>query len=134
VSPSEAQMSKARALLADAAVIWMTTVDPDGQPQASPVWFVVDGGDLLVYSAPSPRLGNIAANPRVALNLDSNEGEHVVTIEGTARVVDGPPNHEHPAYREKYLARIEAMGYTAEEFAAEYSTPIRITPSRWRVF
>jgi PPOX class probable F420-dependent enzyme len=133
MSPSDAEMSKAAALLSDAVVVWLTTVGPGGQPQASPVWFVVEDEEFLVYSAPSRRLANIAANPRVALNLDSNDGEDVVTIEGTARVVDGPRNDAHPAYREKYLARIVEMGYTAAQFAAEYSVPIRITPTRWRV-
>ncbi len=134
MTPSEGDRSKADALLADAAVVWLTTVRPDGQPQASPVWFVMDGGDFLVYSRPSARIPNLAANPLVALNLDSNDGEDVVTVEGTARVVDGPPNHEHPGYQAKYLDRIEAMGYTAAEFSAEYSIAIRVTPTRWRVF
>lgn len=134
MSPSNAEMSKARALLSDAVVIWMTTVGPSGQPQSSPVWFVIDGDEVLMYSAPSPRLDNIATNPRVALNLDSNEGEDVVTIEGVARVVDGPPNDAHPAYQEKYRGRIEEMGYTTGEFAAEYSVAIRVTPTRWRIF
>lgn len=126
--------SRAGALLADAVVAWMTTVRPDGQPQASPVWFVIDDGEFLIYSANSARLDNLAANPLVALNLDSNAGEDVLTVEGIAQVVEGPTNLDNPAYQEKYGARIDSMGMTREEFSDTYSTPIRVTPTRWRLF
>ena len=128
------KVAKAMALAADAVVMWMTTVRPDGQPQSSPVWFVVDGGEFLIYSMPSQRIENIAANPRVALNLDSNEGSDVVSIEGTARIVTGPANLDHPDYQEKYGAMIEHMGTTREVFSTAYSIPIRVTPTRWRVY
>ncbi|HEX9977733.1 MAG TPA: pyridoxamine 5'-phosphate oxidase family protein [Acidimicrobiia bacterium] len=129
-----AKVTKAMALVADAVVMWMTTVRPDGQPQSSPVWFVVDDGEFLIYSMPSQRIENIAANRQVALNLDSNEGSDVVSIEGTARVVDGPANLDQPDYQKKYGAMIEQMGTTREEFSTAYSIPIRVTPTRWRVY
>lgn len=124
---------KAAALLEDAVVVWLTTVDPNGRPQSSPVWFVLEDGEFLIYSlADTPRVRNLAANPRVSLNLDSNEGGDVVVAEGVARVVEGPPSTEHAAYQRKYLKRIEQMGYTAKTFAAGYPVPIRIEPTRWR--
>jgi PPOX class probable F420-dependent enzyme len=126
--------AKASALINDAAVVWLTTVSADGRPQASPVWFVVESGEFLVYSlADTPRTTNIASNPRVSLNLDSNEGSDVVVVEGLARVVDGPSSADHPAYQAKYRDRIVGMGDTPAEFAAAYPTPIRIIPLRWRV-
>jgi PPOX class probable F420-dependent enzyme len=125
--------SHSEALLEDAVVIWLTTVRPDGQPQASPVWFVVDEGEFLIYSRDdAPRLRNIAANPRVSLNLDSDEGGDVVTIEGRAQVVDGPSSLEHRGYQDKYAAHIRTLGYSPDEFAAAYSVAIRVTPSRAR--
>ena len=127
--------AKASALIDDAAVVWLTTVSADGRPQASPVWFVVESGEFLVYSlADTPRTINIASNPRVSLNLDSNEGSDVVVVEGLARVVDGPSSADHSAYQAKYRDRIVGMGYTPDEFAAAYPTPIRIIPLRWRVY
>ena len=126
---------KAAALLEDAVVAWLTTVDHEGRPQASPVWFVMEGTEFLVYSlANTARIRNIRANPLVSVNLDSNEGADVVIAEGIARIVDGPSSAEHPAYQEKYLRRIERMGHTAGTFAAAYPTPIRIEPTRWRSF
>ena len=121
------------ALLADAVVVWLTTVRPNGQPQASPVWFVIDSDEFLIYSRDdTPRLRNIAANPRVSLNLDSDEGSDVVTIEGEARIVDGPSSIDHADYQKKYASLIKRIGYTPEQFADAYPVVIRVKPNRWR--
>lgn len=134
IDPTTPEGAKAAALLADATVVWLTTVRADGQPQASPVWFVVDDGDFLVYSIDgTARTRNISRNPLVSLNLDSDAGSDVVTIEATARIVDGPDSLDHPAYQAKYASGIARIGHTPESFAARYRVPIRITPTRWRV-
>ncbi len=67
-------------------VVWMTTVNAAGQPQTSPVWFLVQDEVIVVYSlGKTPRSRNIAGNPRVCLNLNSTpSGGDVVIIEGTA--------------------------------------------------
>ena len=134
LAPSTPSGSKASALLADAHVVWLTTVRRNGQPQSSPVWFVIDTDEFLVFSlADTARLANIAANPRVSLNLDSNAGADVVTIEGLARVVDSPSSLDHEAYQRKYRRGIARIGHTPESFAERYPVPIRIRPVRWRV-
>jgi PPOX class probable F420-dependent enzyme len=134
LDPDTPRAHKAAALLEDAVVAWLTTVSPDGRPQSSPVWFVVDEGEFLLYSlAGTPRTRNIAANPRVSLNLDSDAGGDVVVLEGTARIVDGPSSVEHAAYQEKYREHIPRIGHTAETFAERYPVAIRVTPERWRV-
>jgi PPOX class probable F420-dependent enzyme len=126
--------TKGLALLDNAYVLWMTTVRPNGQPQTSPVWFVIDNDEFLIYSlAGTARTSNIAANPRVSLNLDSNAGADVVAVEGTARIVDGPASTAHAAYQDKYRDGIISIGHTPETFAARYSVVIRVTPHRWRI-
>jgi PPOX class probable F420-dependent enzyme len=116
-------------------VVWMTTVNANGQPQTSPVWFVVQEGVIVVYSLDkTPRTRNIAANPRVCLNLNStHSGGEVVIIEGTAVVVaDGPPAHEDERYVAKYEGPMEDLGMTPESFAADYRVRIHVQPTRLR--
>lgn len=126
--------AKGAALVDAAYVVWLTTVRPNGQPQASPVWFVVDDDEFLIYSLDdTARTANLAANPRVSLNLDSNAGSDVVTIEGVARIVEDPGSLEHPAYQAKYADGISRIGHTPESFADRYSVAIRIAPTRWRI-
>ena len=118
-------------------IIWLTTVRPNGQPQTSPVWFLHDDGEILIYSkAGTARTANIAANPRVSLSLDGNgEGGDIVSIEGKARFDTGaPPADRMAAYREKYAGYISRNGWTPEWFGANYPTAIRIAPSRSRAW
>jgi PPOX class probable F420-dependent enzyme len=121
--------------LDDEQIVWMTTVNAAGQPQTSPVWFLVQGESIVVYSLrATPRTRNIAANPHVSLNLNSTpSGNEVVVIEGLAEIVeDGPPAHEEPDYVTKYEAAIEDLGMTPETFATDYPVRIHILPTRLR--
>jgi PPOX class probable F420-dependent enzyme len=63
-------------------ILWLTTVNPAGQPQASPVWFLWVDDEMLLYSrADTPRPSNVRANPRVAATLDGDgDGGDVVSI------------------------------------------------------
>ena len=110
------------------------TVNGRGAPQPSPVWFLQDADSFLVYSRPeTPKLRNIAANPRVALHLNDNgRGGDVVIVAGRARESVDPPAHLVPAYVAKYGELIAGNGWTPESFAADYSVPIRITASAVR--
>lgn len=118
-------------------VAWITTVTPGGQPQSSPVWFLWEEDEFLVYAQPhSWKVRNIRANPQVSLHLNSDaEGGQVVTFEGSARIAEGHPlGHEAAAYLAKYREGIAGIGMTPEEMGAEYATALRITPSRVRVY
>lgn len=137
LDPTTPQGGRALARLADEKIAWLTTVRPDGQPQTSPVWFLYHGGEFLVYSkAGTARTANLAANPRVSLNLDGNgEGGDIVTVEGTARIDrEAPASTEVAAYQGKYAAMIVRHGWTPQSFAADYPIPIRITPTRARAW
>jgi PPOX class probable F420-dependent enzyme len=115
---------------------WLTTVNPDGQPQSSPIWFQWADGELLIYSRTrAPRNGNVEEHPLVSFNLNTDAvGEDVLTAEGQARIVaDEPPANENAAYIAKYQAMLDEYGWTPEFFAGQYSVAIRIRPTRWRL-
>jgi PPOX class probable F420-dependent enzyme len=108
---------------------WLTTVSPEGAPQPIPVWFLWDGErSLLLYSRPGKRkLANIARNPKVSLNLDSDGVDaDIVICWGEARTTDDPAADQVPAYIEKYAKSIEMLGWTPASFAADFSEPFRI--------
>jgi PPOX class probable F420-dependent enzyme len=128
---------RAQRRLREDKVAWLTTTSEDVTPQPVPVWFLWDGaGSFLIYSKPgTAKLRNIAARPRVSLNLDGNgEGGDVVVVLGTAAVTDAPPADALPSYVEKYATFIARNGWTPESFAAEYSVPVGITATRLRGF
>ncbi|MEU2257137.1 TIGR03667 family PPOX class F420-dependent oxidoreductase [Nocardia xishanensis] len=118
-------------------ILWLTTVGPSGTPQPNPVWFQWRDGEFLLFSQPNKsKLRNIAHNPRVSLNLNSNEhGGDVVVLTGTARIVEERPSDDEIAsYTAKYTKGLADINMSADEFYAEYSVPIRITPDRLRGF
>ncbi len=123
--------------LKEEEIIWLTTVRGDGMPQPTPVWFLWDGETFLIYSQPKAyKLRNLAHNPRVALNLNSDaEGGNVLIIFGQARVdPDAPKAKANPAYLEKYRRGIADIGMTPESMSSEYSVAIRVTPEHVRGF
>ena len=116
-------------------VAWMTTVDPAGQPQTSPVWFLVEDEVIVVYSLDgTPRTRNIRANARVCLNLNSTpSGGELVIIEGRAEIIeDGRPANEDERYVEKYSGSMEDLGMTPASFAADYPVRLHVQPTRLR--
>jgi PPOX class probable F420-dependent enzyme len=126
--------SRAAHRLREELIGWLVSVSPLGAPQPSPVWFLWDDAGFLLYSQPdTPKLRNIAANPRVALHLDSDrEGGDIVIVSGRAAVSDDPPASDVPAYLDKYRSLIDSNGWTPASFAADYSVPVRIVPRRLR--
>ncbi len=121
--------------LREEGLIWLVTVRSDGTPQPSPVWFLWDGRTFLIYSRPNtPKLRNMARNPRVALHLDGDgKGGDIIVLIGEARILENaPPASEVPEYLEKYekggyLARIRA---SPASFARSYSVAIQVAPTK----
>lgn len=114
-------------------VVWLTTVTDDGVPVPYPVWFVVDGDDVVVFSKPSSRrVRNIGARPAVSLHFNSDpHGGDVWIITGTARTTPNVVPSSLPAYLAKYRDSIEhELHTTVAEIDATYDTEIRIHPER----
>ncbi|WP_433169524.1 TIGR03667 family PPOX class F420-dependent oxidoreductase [Kribbella sp. CA-247076] len=123
--------------LGDETVIWLTTVGRSGTPAPNPVWFLWHDGQVLIASQPDKaKLHNITAQPRVALNFNATDtGGDVGVISGTAAVDDAPlSGDELAAYDAKYAEDIAGLGMTNEQFHADYSVVVRITPDKLRGF
>jgi PPOX class probable F420-dependent enzyme len=117
-------------------VAWLVTVDRDGTPQPSPIWYLWDGETCLIYSQPNtPKVRNVQRHPQTAFHLEGDgKGGDIIILVGEAVVDDTPPADQNPAYLEKYAEGIVNIGMTNASFAAAYSTPIRFRPTRLRGF
>jgi PPOX class probable F420-dependent enzyme len=116
-------------------IVWLNSVRPNGSPHSVAVWFGWDGETFLIFSKPNnQKLRNIAHNPRVVLALDdTKDGEDVIAIEGTAKLLPQKTLElMDQSYIDKYAARMKNIGWAvAEAMAAEYSEVIRITPVKF---
>ena len=135
IDPENESAVRVDARLRNDLVAWLITVAPDGTPMPTPVWFWWDGETMLVYSQPEkPKLRNIQTNPHVAVALRTDPlGSELVVITGDATVDPSAPKaDDHADYIAKYASEIARLGSDPVSFAAGYSVPIRITPTRLR--
>ena len=115
--------------------VWLTTVNADGVPFPTPIWFWWENDEFLIFSQPHAlKLKNIRRNPQVAINFNTDDtGEIVVVFWGEARIDPaGPRSLDLPGYLAKYRKLIELIEFTPEKLAAEFSTVIRVKPTKVR--
>lgn len=118
-------------------VVWLVTVDSKGMPQPVPVWYIWDGQTALVYSQPDQaKIRNIERTGQASLHFNSDfHGGDVVVLIGTAEIEpSAPAADQYQGYIEKYADGIASINMTPESFAASYSVPIRVTPTKLRGF
>lgn len=120
--------------LARDLIVWISSTRPDGRPHLVPVWFLWQGGDLLMFSKPDQKVRNLRAHPAVMFALDNtDDGEDVALIEGVATLL--PAGEVTPeslsTYAEKYHGKLTEMGWTPASMAQSYTQAIRITPTRF---
>ncbi|MGY0022288.1 PPOX class F420-dependent oxidoreductase [Streptomyces sp. cg35] len=70
----------------------LSTVRADGSPHIAPVWFVLDGGDIVFNTGKNTVKGrNLARDGRVALCVDDERPPFsFVTIQGRAELSEDP--------------------------------------------
>jgi PPOX class probable F420-dependent enzyme len=124
-------------LLANARVIWLSSVRADGRPHVVPTWFDWDGELITVFSRPTAqKVRNVRSHPSVMVAIGRAEPDFdVELLEGEATVVDAgnegsraiwPSSH----FAVKYAAALATEGRTLARFADDYPCAIRIRPSR----
>ncbi|MFF9333999.1 MULTISPECIES: PPOX class F420-dependent oxidoreductase [Streptomyces] len=100
----------------------LATVRADGRPHLAPVWFVLDGDEVVFNTGAATVKGrNLARDGRIALCVDDDRPPFAyVILEGRARLSEDPGELRH------WAARIGAryMGEDrAEEFGARNGVP-----------
>ncbi|MFD0138111.1 MULTISPECIES: PPOX class F420-dependent oxidoreductase [unclassified Streptomyces] len=100
----------------------LSTVRADGSPHVAPIWFLLDGDDLVFNTGKETVKGrNLARDGRVALCVDDDRPPYAfVVLQGRARPSEDLDELRH------WAARIGAryMGEErAEEFGARNGVP-----------
>ncbi|MCE4942543.1 MULTISPECIES: PPOX class F420-dependent oxidoreductase [Streptomyces] len=93
----------------------LSTVRADGSPHVAPVWFLMDGDDLVFNTGRDTVKGrNLARDGRVALCVDDERPPFsFVVVQGTAALSEELSDVRH------WAARIAAR-YMGEDRAEEY--------------
>lgn len=83
---------RARETLEKAVIVRLNTISEDGYPHSVPVWFLLDGDDLLVFtSASAKKVTNAETNPKGSIAIGGDPvGSPAYLIEGDFTVEDDP--------------------------------------------
>lgn len=67
-----------RAFLDQRLIARITTIAPNGYPHTVPIWYMLDGDDLLIATGPqSQKIKHIRANPKGAVAIGGEpQGDH----------------------------------------------------------
>ena len=93
----------------------MSTIDPNGYPHTVPVWFALDGDDIVVISVRETRkVEHILANPKGAVTIGGDPGDGAGYLIKGEFVVEADPEdawvskmthrYETPEQAEKDIA------------------------------
>lgn len=98
----------ARRFLEEKRIGVLATINPDGTPQQSPIWYELQGNEIMMNTRRGRRKDrNLRRDPRCSLCV---EGEYDwVTIRGTARLI------EDPATAQADIRHLAVVNYGPEE-------------------
>ncbi|MER6267426.1 PPOX class F420-dependent oxidoreductase [Streptomyces sp. 900105755] len=108
----------------------LSTVNADGSPHVAPVWFLLDGDELVFNTGKDTVKGrNLARDGRVALCVDDDRPPfHFVVLNGRARLSEDLGELRDSATR---IAARYMGAERAEEFGARNGVPgellVRVT-------
>jgi PPOX class probable F420-dependent enzyme len=124
-------------LLANARIVWLSSMRPDGRPHVVPTWFDWDGEVITVFTRPdAQKVRNVRHEPRVMLAIGRPEPSfEVELLEGDAAIVGGPAAGLHAVrpsarFAAKYADSLAETGRTVDGFATEFPNALRIRPTR----
>lgn len=66
----------------------LATISPSGRPQATPVWFLLDGDEILMNTSQGRvKLRNVQADPRVAVTIYDKDNPYLyVQVRGRVTI------------------------------------------------
>lgn len=111
----------------------LASVMPDGRPHVTPVWFVLDGDDLICTTwHTSAKARSLRQNPRVSVCVDDDRPPYAFAmLEGTASISEDVAQLRHWATQigARYMGADRADEFGARN-GVQGELLIRITPTR----
>ena len=117
---ARALSEKARALLQERRFVVLGTINKDGSPQLTTMWYLLEGDVILMNTkAGRTKERNMRRDPRISVCIE--DGYSYVTISGTVEMVDDPQVAQRDIYRlaVRYNSEEEAKRQMEEQFSKE---------------
>jgi PPOX class probable F420-dependent enzyme len=122
--------AKKEALLQEANIIVLSTVDVKGRPHATPVWYLYDDGEIrMSVGKNGQKHKNVLRNPNVSVVIERrNLPYYAVMIQGTAEIGPGFSKEDRLRMAVRYLG--EDLGKRYVESTDNDDVSLRIRPRK----
>lgn len=106
----------------------LATIGPSGRPQATPVWFLLDGDEILMNTSQGrAKLRNVQADPRVAVTIYDKDNPYLY-VQVRGRVTIDPKSGARDIDRLSQRYRGKPYQYPPSD-APEKRVSLRLKPS-----
>lgn len=123
---------KARAFLREKRFAVLATINKDGTPQLTTMWYMLENDGTIMMNT---RLGrskerNMRRDPRISVCFE--EGYHYVTITGRVEMIDDPQVSQRDIFRlsTRYHGEEIAKKQMETQFSKEQRVTLRLKPER----
>lgn len=118
---------RARAFLAEQRFAVLSTINPDGTPQLTVMWYALDGDEIVMNTkADRKKDQNVRRDPRIAICIE--DGYNYVTITGQVHLIDDQSIAQADIQRlaERYHPPAKAAQMMRDLFGREQRVTMRM--------
>ncbi len=121
---------KARAYLQELRFAVLATINQDGTPQLTTMWYLLEdeGSILMNTKVGRAKERNMRRDPRISICIE--DGCDFLTINGTVEMIDDPEIAQNDIYRlsRRYHGEAKARRQMEEQFSKETRVTLRLKP------
>jgi PPOX class probable F420-dependent enzyme len=121
---------KARAYLQELRFAVLATINQDGTPQLSTMWYLIEEDGTITMNTKVGRAKerNMRRDPRISICIE--DGYNFLTINGTVEMIADPEIAQHDIYRlaARYYGEEKARRQMHEKFSKEKRVSLHLKP------
>lgn len=121
---------KARAYLQELRFAVLATINQDGTPQLTTMWYILENDGTITMNTKVGRAKerNMRRDPRISICIE--DGYDFLTINGTVEMIDDPEIAQRDIYRlsTRYHGEEKARRQMREQFSKETRVSLRLKP------
>ena len=123
---------KARAFLREKRFAVLATLNRDGTPQLTTMWYLLESDGTILMNTRAGRLKerNMRRDPRISLCFE--DGYNYLTIRGRVEMIDDPQISQRDIYRlsARYHGEEKARKQMENQFSKEQRVTLRLKPEK----
>jgi PPOX class probable F420-dependent enzyme len=121
---------KARAFLQELRFAVLATINQDGTPQLTTMWYLLEDDDTILMNTKVGRLKerNLRRDTRISICIE--DGYDFLTINGTVEMIDDSEIAQWDIFRlsRRYHGEAKARRQMEEQFSKETRVSLRLKP------